>query len=517
MARSMANDPKRRHVFEKMDDNQRVGVIDIGSNSVRLVIYDVLGRCIRVFFNEKVLAGLGRGLGETGRLNSEGVGSAMRALERFCAVMEGQRVQDIRPFATAAVREAEDGAAFCAEVRERTGLKIRILSGAEEARFAAMGVIAMQPKADGICGDLGGTSLELSHISSGYYTGGSTYALGPLALAPVLDGGDISEPAVRSRLESHIDSVFASAPELQGRTETFYAVGGAWRAIARIHMELTNYPLRVLQNYEMDIDSLSKLCDQLWRPDKKLTHLINVIGKKRETTLPITGVVLKKLLNAGGFKRVIMSSHGAREGMVYDGLPPTLKACDPLLEGMRLLMRPEPAGALFGEALSDWIRQPAEKTLSRRLVEAACLVADIGARLHPDHRSQTTFDWVMTAPVTGVTHVERTLIAYALGCRYERTFRDTASELLLDGRQRVKARALGALMRLGADFAGRTATLFDNASLWADDHRLVLEIEESAASLASELVVKRLQRAADVIGLEPEVRIRGVEIVSVAE
>ncbi|MBB36896.1 MAG: phosphatase [Hirschia sp.] len=504
----------RLSTFKQRDDNRRVAIIDIGSNSVRLVIYDVVGRCIRTFFNEKVLAGLGRGLGETGKLDPDGRVLAMQALDRFCAVMDAQRVTDVTAFATAAVRDAEDGAEFCAKMKERTGLAIRILSGTDEAKYAASGVIAMQPKADGVCGDLGGSSLEFSNIQEGYYTGGSTYALGPLALQSVSETIDLSSTKVRKALEEHIDSVLDDAIELKGRSGTFYAVGGAWRTIARIHMELNDYSLRMLQNYEMTASSVIELCDRLMVPDKKLTPLVTAIAKKREQTLPLTALVLSRLIQIGGFDKVVTSSYGAREGMVYEGLSASLQRRDPLLAGMRLLMKSEPAGELFGEALAGWIRQASEKTLPQRLIEASCIVADLGARLHPDHRSHLTSEWVLTAPVTGVTHVERAMLALAIGCRYERNFRSTATETLLNGSERAAAKALGALMRLGADFSGRTANLFAFAKLTATSEELVLDVDKDHSSLASELVIKRLERTAFALGLTPALKFGGEQSVA---
>ncbi|MBU1539361.1 MAG: Ppx/GppA family phosphatase, partial [Alphaproteobacteria bacterium] len=143
-----------------------VAAIDIGSNSVRLVLYRLEGRAIWTVFNEKVLAGLGRDMPVTGRLSVEGAAQAITALKRFSAVIEG--VQPALAFiaATAAVREAEDGPDFCDKVAAETGLRIRVLSGEEEARYAALGVLAGIPQADGVAGDLGGSSLELVRLAN---------------------------------------------------------------------------------------------------------------------------------------------------------------------------------------------------------------------------------------------------------------------------------------------------------------------------------------------------------------
>ncbi len=141
-------------------------VIDIGSNSVRLVVYRLEGRAIWTVFNEKVLAGLGRDLAKTGRLSPEGVIQTLQALKRFRAVLEAVNPAETFVVATAAAREAKDGQDFIDRVRDETGFVVRVLSGEEEAHYAAVGVLAGAPDADAVVGDLGGASLELVRLSS---------------------------------------------------------------------------------------------------------------------------------------------------------------------------------------------------------------------------------------------------------------------------------------------------------------------------------------------------------------
>src|SRR5690349_20613794 len=218
-------------------DSRQAAVIDVGSNSVRLVIYRLDGRAIWTVYNEKALAGLGRDLPATGRLSPEGVETAVTALRRFRAVLDGWRAEDVTAAATAAVREAADGPAFLKRVRDETGLTVRVLSGEEEARYGAMGVIAGEPGAEGVVGDLGGSSLELVRLTSQSPDGGATLPLGPFALgAPrTLD---------MDRTRRLIDAALAPYSE-RFATRHFHAVGGAWRNLALFHMELADYPLRV--------------------------------------------------------------------------------------------------------------------------------------------------------------------------------------------------------------------------------------------------------------------------------
>lgn len=472
---------------------KRVGVMDVGSNSVRLVVYDVRGRAMQPRFNEKVLAGLGRGLSATGKLNQDGVEIAIAALSRFASITRAQKVEALFPFATAAVREAADGKEFADRVKKETGITLRVLSGTDEAKFAAEGVLAGTPGVDGVAGDLGGSSLELARLANGRYEGGSTYPLGPLALDT---GGAFNEDKVLAKVKD----VLANAPELKKSGDTFFAVGGAWRAIGTLHMELTRAPLHMLQNYEMDAGELSKLLADILG-GKKHTEVLLEVAKRRAITIPYAAAVLKTVLDLGKFKSVMISSYGVREGIIFDSLDPAERVEDPLDAGIEALIADEQA-AEFGRALAEWASEAAPYTLNARLSSAACRLVDIGALLHPDHRADLAFDLVARAPLPGLSHRDRAALALAVASRFKKGVRNDVSEKLLDIHTAGKARALGALMRLAADFSGRSADLLKHARLTCDGDTLSLKVAAPYRALVSESVERRLEQAADELDMD---------------
>lgn len=473
---------------------RRTGVVDVGSNSVRLVVYDVRGRAMQPRFNEKVLAGLGRGLGETGKLNPEGVEMAMAALKRFASITRAQKVETLFAFATAAVREAEDGEAFIARIRREAGFNVRVLSGAEEANYAAQGVLAGTPVLDGVAGDLGGTSLELARLQDGRNEGGGTYPLGPLAL----DGGNGFNA---DKVTQRVRNVLAKAPELKKAGGVFFAVGGAWRSIGSIHMELTRAPLHMLQNYEMDTDKLLPLLSELIA-GKKHADLVQETAKRRASTIPYAAAVLKGVIEAGGFNSVMISSYGVREGIIFDSLSPEERNEDPLEAGLEALVSQDDTGAEFGRALAEWAREALPHTLAPRLAHAACRLVDVGALLHPDHRADLAFDLIARAPLPGLTHRDRAALALAVSSRFKKGAKNQVSERLLDGETAGRARALGSLMRLAADFSGRSAALLKQAKLSCDGETLELKVSSSYRPLVSEAVERRLQQAAEELGMD---------------
>lgn len=472
---------------------RRIGVIDVGSNSVRLVVYDVRGRAMQPRFNEKVLAALGKNLNDTGKLSKDGVEMTMSALSRFASITRAQKVDSLFAFATAAVREASDGKEFVDKVKKETGIALRVLSGADEARYAAQGVLVGSPGTDGVAGDLGGSSLELARLTNGKFDGGSTYPLGPLALD---NGHSFNEDKVLSKAKD----VLAKSPELKKSGDVFFAVGGAWRAIGTLHMELSRAPLHMLQNYEMDASKLVGLLDEVMG-GKKHADLLQEVARRRASTLPYAAAVLKTVVEIGKFKTVMISSYGVREGIIFDSLDDDERLEDPLDAGLDALV-PDDQAAEFGRALADWASEAAPYTLSERLSSAACRLADIGALLHPDHRADLAFDLVARAPLPGLTHKDRAALALAVASRFKKGVKNEVSEKLLDADTQARARALGALMRLAADFSGRSAGLLKHAKLTCDGDTLELKVAGPYRALVSEAVERRLQQAADELGMD---------------
>ncbi len=488
---------------------QDAAVIDVGSNSVRLVLYRLDGRAIWTVFNEKVLAGLGRDLPKTGRLSPEGVKSALAALRRFRAVIEAAGISHVFAGATAAVREAADGKAFIDKIRQETGLKVRILSGDEEARYSALGVAAGQPDADGVVADLGGSSLELIPLRMGEPGVGVTLPLGPLALgAP----GPLDAAAVR---QACVEAFAPIAERFQAKR--LYAVGGAWRNLALLHMQIHGYRLRVVHQYEMTAREALEAAHFLTHQSKSSLERIEGVSKKRLETLPYAGVVLEQLIHTLGIERICASAYGLREGLIFEAMEPGLRALDPLVEGCAALGARFGVADQLGPALQAWLL-PFWAGLDpvfgverdAILMAAACRMADIGARLHPDHRAELVFDQVLRAPIAGQTHAERAFLAITVFARH--TTREVYPDpeiidRLLDAHAIRRARVLGGAIRVGCDLSGRSPSLLAGSSLSLEKGFVVLIAPKGAGDLlVGEQTAKRLAQLAAALDLKPEIR-----------
>jgi exopolyphosphatase / guanosine-5'-triphosphate,3'-diphosphate pyrophosphatase len=491
---------------QELSPARDAAVIDVGSNSVRLVLYRVEGRAVWTVFNEKILAGLGRDLATTGRLSREGVDAALAALRRFAALVEAAAPSQVFAVATAAVRDAEDGEAFCRRVRVETGLDLRVLTGAEEARYSALGVLAGAPQSTGTAGDLGGASLEL--IRLGRPEAGVTLPLGPFSFK---DTGRFDPERVRSqverRLKPHVESL---------RTPVFHAVGGAWRNLALLAMRLAAYPLEIVHQYELTRREALEAARVISHQSTRSLERIEGISRRRLETLPHAAAVLEGLIEMLDVERVVLSAYGLREGVLFDAMPPGCQAQDVLIESCSALAAREGANPSLGEAVEAWLA-PAmaglEPVLGPRepvLVGAACRLADLGARLHPDHRADLIFHQVLRAPMPGMNHAERAFLATAMFARHTAAATvpqpDMIARLLTHERVQ-RARALGAAVRLACDLSGRSPELLARATLEFRPAAVVVEAEEAYAPIL--LGEQTTKRAATLAGLmERELKLR---------
>jgi len=456
-------------------DAHQAAVIDLGSNSVRLVIYRIEGRALWTLYNEKVVAALGKDLSATGRLSPDGIEAALGALRRFRAVLDGWRADQVTTAATAAVRDAADGRAFLRRVKAETGLDIRILSGEEEARYAALGVLCGDPTAEGVVGDLGGSSLELIRLNGVGPTEGASLPLGPLSLgAP--------KPLEIDRTRRLIDRVLHPLANRYAATD-FHAVGGAWRNLALLHMQLADYPLHVAHQYEIHRGEAMDLARFVQRQSRSSLERIEGLSKKRVDSLSYSALVLDRLIDRLGVERVIISAYGVREGMLLEAMPPEVAGRDPLIEGCEALAAQRGISTDLGPALEAWVSPAFEKLPALFgdrepvLVAAACRLADLGARLHPDHRADLAFEQVLRAPLAGMTHPERAFLACVAFSRHSAAPGPadlSAIARIISSERRQRARALGAAIRLGCDLSGRNPNLLEKSSLAIHGDRLIL-------------------------------------------
>jgi exopolyphosphatase / guanosine-5'-triphosphate,3'-diphosphate pyrophosphatase len=480
----------------RLKDREAVAIIDIGSNSVRLVIYEGVVRSPAILFNEKVMAGLGRGVAKTGRLDAGAMALTLSGLKRFRALADQAGARTIHAIATAAAREASNGPDFIADASAAIGVPIRVLSGREEAFFAAKGVVSGFHGADGIVADMGGGSLELVDVRGHAIGDGITLPLGGLRLQDDSDG----DVAIARKIASR--EIARATFSTIGRGRTLYAVGGTWRSLAQFHMNATGYPLSIIHAYAVPAAELLKFLEEAASSRIDKIKGYGDLGKSRRALLPYGAVVLAELIELVKPSKIAISANGVREGYLYSLLGEVEQLTDPLLvaaDEFAVLRARSPKHA---RELAEWTGSAfaalgLDETVDEaRWRKAACLMADVAWRSHPDYRGLQAFNLISHGAFSGIDHPGRAFIALANYYRYEGDAHpETAPgvETLMTDRIRHRARILGLLMRVTYLISASMPGLIPDLQMEAADGQdLVLTLPHRARDLIADRLRDRL-------------------------
>jgi exopolyphosphatase / guanosine-5'-triphosphate,3'-diphosphate pyrophosphatase len=485
----------------KQVDRRPYAIVDIGSNSIRLLVYDQLGRAPMPRFNEKSLARLAEGLSETGEISANHFRRAVEAVRRFCAIAEAMGVTRIDAVATEAMRRASNGPKLAQAIEEEAGLKVRVLSGTEEARFAAFGVISGFFRPVGTVGDMGGGSLEVAEAIDDHV--GDRWVSMPLGALPV--EAMLAEGV--STAKRQIDEILQrSLPRELGRP-VFYPVGGGWRALAKAHMDTVGAPVKVVHGYAISAAEARQFARAVARLSVAKLAATPGVAERRARTLPAAALMLDRVLKHLKPERVVFSALGLREGFLYSQLSREEQYLDPLVEGAQLIGLPLARVPEFGPKLVAWTQSlfPNETTAEKRLRVAVCALSDIAWRDAADLRAEESFRRLLEFPFIGVTHPERVFTAAAIHARYvgrpDAPWLSPAIKLLTLAERR-RAQILGRAILLAYRFSGGVPAVLESARLRIDPNCVRLEVTKAARAPDSEVVSDRLKLLASAIGVK---------------
>ncbi|WP_172123385.1 MULTISPECIES: Ppx/GppA phosphatase family protein [unclassified Devosia] len=475
-----------------------VAVLDIGSNSVRLVVYERHARALTPLYNEKASCALGRGIAKSGRLADANVAQALEAIKRFALVTRMMRVGKVYVLATSAVRDAANREAFVTAVEAIIDSPVQVLTGEQEAHFAGLGVVAGIPDFDGIVGDLGGGSLELSRIIDGSDREGESFELGVIRLQDDSDGSPTKAAAlVRDRLKK-------SALAQQKPGGSFAAIGGTWRTLAKLHQVQRDYPLQMVQHYKVPADDMIKLCTDIIEHGslKHYPGAENASSSRREL-VPFGAAVISEVLKAGQFGEVVFSALGVREGYLFGMLDNRERALDPLIQGAEELSVLRSRSPSHANDLIEFTDQfftvsgTVETETEKRLRIVSCLLADIGWRAHPDYRGSQSIDAVAFGGLTGVDHPGRAFLATVIAVRYNGLKTKGITQPLLglaSPEGTARARLIGALFRVAYPITAAMPGILQRIGLSADGNELQLVLPRDLAFLDAEHLRNRFEQ-----------------------
>ncbi|MGB5903380.1 MAG: exopolyphosphatase [Xanthobacteraceae bacterium] len=482
-----------------------VAVIDIGSNSVRLVVYESLARSLVSIFNEKALCGLGREVQTTGLLAADAVTKALTSLRRFRALCRVMKVGKVYAVATAACRDATNGPEFIAHAEKICGTPITILSGKREAQLSALGVVSGIYKPNGMVGDLGGGSLELIDVRGGRLSSGVTLPLGSLALQ------DASQKSLK-RAQRIVRNELARVPQLAaGKGRTFYAVGGTWRALARIHIIQSGYPLKVMHGYSIPAAEALAFVRRLRRlVAANALADIEAVADARQPLLAYAALVLEHIIRIAKPDAIVFSTYGVREGLLYEMLPEAERAKDGLASAAQTLNLLLSRSARHAEELTAWtdrfikIAKLPETPDERRLRHIACLLSDIGWRVHPDYRGEQTLNLVCHGNFGQITHAGRAFVALSVFYRYaglrEENESPPAVRELVSPAMLERARVLGAAFRVAHLISAARPGVLPATHFRSRGRKLSLIFEHRMVDLVADRAGSRFKQLAKLVG-----------------
>lgn len=482
-------------------------IVDIGSNTVRLVIYGGPARAPSVLHNEKVSARLGKGVSETGRLAEKAARSALAALARYRVLLDLMDVRDIDVVATAAVRDASDGAEFLGRVRA-LGFKPRLLSGEAEAAASAMGVIGAFPDAAGIVADLGGGSLELVDVAEASCRHGVSLPLGTLRLPQMRAAGE-------REFTRHVETVLGGAEWSAPHSPTLYLVGGSFRSFARYSLQFGHWPSDDPHGFEIGAEAAAEVARGLNRPKGEALAPVPGIGTARLAALPDAAALLLALIRTLKPTNLVFSSWGLREGLLYAALDSALQAQDPLLAGISAFIEHHGADPATATMVAGWtaLSSPAQATSrnaaggGERLRLAATMLALASANVEPNLRVDLAVEWAMRKRWIGISNGERAMLAASLMANAGRTelppeWRNLASDEALR-----EAQGWGLAARLCRRFSGCSARSLSSSALIADGTTLKLVVNQPYGALVNDGVQRDLKALGSLLGLKPSCEI----------
>lgn len=481
-------------------------VIDVGSNSIRLVIYKGPRRAPLPILDEKVSCGLGRGMDSRGRMSPQSMDLALRTVTRFVDIARSMGVSGTKAVATAAVRNAANGPDFKEAVERECGISLRVLSGMEEATLSALGTLCAIPEADGIVGDIGGGSLELVEVCEGEI---GNHATLPLGTIPLLESG-LSPTKARKRL---IAPLLDELPWLENaKKKTFYAVGGSWRALAKKHMESEDYPLRIVHGYSLSSSRALEMTREVVDVSPGSLRSLWIIGRNRMESAPYAAALMKSLLERTGVKDLMFCTYGLREGCIYDDLPPEQRSLDPLIVMCQEVALKMGRSIGDGEAFCRWIEPviPDKYSGNPRLRLAACYLSDIGISEHPEYRAEQVFLRILRMPFVGITHPERVRVAFSVASRHAaigNLVRRWEVSDFLSNDNVEEARVTGLALRLAYTVSGGVARILKSTRLESTGEKLTLHMPNQIPH--PETVGRRLGALAKALGCDYETVARG--------
>ena len=389
----------------------KVSIIDIGSNSIRLVAYDKINRVPRMIYTEKVFCSLAKNLDIDNSIPKKNYKKTINAIKRFYKISLDIKSSELFIFATAAIREADNGFILKNEIENITNREMIILSENDEVKLSTQGLISSFPSANGIMADLGGGSLELSLLENGKLKKFTSLKIGVVRLL-----NEFSKN--KNKCLINILKKLNQVKWLDKFKKTnFYAIGGSFRSLANVNIWNNKYPLSIVQGYAINSIEIKKLLNLSSTIKAKTIKLIPEIENERIKTIPVASIILDNLIKKIDPKKMIFCSQGLREGFLYSLLDKKTKKIDPLIFTAKKMAKNFNNSFFDGESIFKWLSPifVNENENFKRLRLAASYLSELSYwHNFKDMESDYALNTVLYYPFLSLTHEQRIFLGLTI-------------------------------------------------------------------------------------------------------
>lgn len=299
---------------------RNIGVIDIGSNSVHLVIGEYFNNeYFQVIDDVKVNVRLSEGMAETGQLQRDRMDFGLETLAMFKSMCDAYGIEKVITVATAAIRKAANGKDYVAEIKEKIGMEVEIISGDKEASMDYLGAVNTLEIKDALLMDIGGGSTEFVLIRERRKVDSISLPFGSVDLSEEFDLADEITGEKIDAVDRYLNKLFEKLPILsEAKGFPVIGVGGTIRNVGRIHRNIIDYPMEIAHNYHMKASEVRQVCDLA--AGMNLVERTNLKGLSKGRTDIFVGSshTLERVMGYIGSPELIISNAGIRDGIVFD-------------------------------------------------------------------------------------------------------------------------------------------------------------------------------------------------------
>lgn len=481
---------------------EHIAVIDIGSNSIRLVMYDKLGRYPYPLFDERVAAKLGDGLDKTGKIDTSNSKMALEALSRFAQILKSLDPNKIIVVATAVLRRAKNAQGFLKSAEKILNHKIDVITPEEEALFMVNGLTNGMPDLTGLVVDLGGGSTEIAYVKKGEILNSTSLAIGHLST--------ISSDKIRQKINE-----VSWLKKLNG--QHLFGIGGSFRAIGNTYLRNSNYPVKILHGLHIKSEERDGIIAKLENGDRPPG-----IPQGRHASIGMAATIIRHLFDAANCNDLVISGTSIRDGLVLSFQKANYKKRDPLHLVCKELANKNSRIAGEGKLIHKFLKKAAtasaemvlkksELQHKKRLIRAVCLLANICWHEPSEKRGKIAFERILSLPVYGLSHKERVWLGMALFHRYEgiRTPLNsiTSADKILTSSEQQYALAIGLGLRFTSIFCAGYVDFLSDAKLSVSGKRLIIFLKQDMIDLMDFHSKRRFQTFAETLSLQSEIQL----------